>query len=74
MRPPLPLEAVIPKMRAVTGMLDKRGDGMVQFDIALIALIFNKHRWCCGAGPLTEDAMHFEINRELLESLIGDLK
>jgi peptidoglycan hydrolase-like protein with peptidoglycan-binding domain len=56
------------------GVLDKRGDGMVQYGLALIAPIFNKHGWYWGASFPTEDAMHFEIGRDLLESFLPDLK
>lgn len=58
----------------LNGVLDKRGDGMVQYGLAVIAPIFNKHGWYWGAGFPTEDAMHFEIGRDLLESFLVDLQ
>ena len=58
----------------INGVLDKRGDGKVQRGLALIAPIFNKHGWYWGAGFPTEDAMHFEIGRDLLASFVPDLK
>jgi peptidoglycan hydrolase-like protein with peptidoglycan-binding domain len=49
------------------GLLDKRGDGLVQHGLAVIAPIFNNHGWYWGAAFKTEDAMHFEVSREALE-------
>lgn len=51
----------------LNGLLDRRGDGMVQYGLTLIAPIFNRHGWYWGAAFRTEDAMHFEVSRGLLE-------
>jgi D-alanyl-D-alanine carboxypeptidase/Putative peptidoglycan binding domain len=51
----------------LNGILDKRGDGQVQYGLTLIAPIFNQHQWYWGAGFPTEDAMHFEGSRSLIE-------
>lgn len=48
------------------GDLDTRGDGKVQHGLTLIAPIFNRHKWFWGATFRTEDAMHFEVSRELI--------
>ncbi|MEQ1620190.1 MAG: M15 family metallopeptidase [Methylococcales bacterium] len=56
------------------GVLDKRGDGMVQYGLTLMAPIFNSHGWYWGAAFHTEDAMHFEVGRALLETWLPDLK
>lgn len=50
------------------GVLDKRGDGMVQHGLSVIAPIFNRHGWYWGAAFKTEDAMHFELSRGELEN------
>jgi len=42
------------------GVLDERGDDLVQYGLTLIAPIFNRHGWYWGAGFTTEDGMHFE--------------
>ena len=42
------------------GVLDTRGDDLVQSGLTLIAPIFNRHGWYWGAGFSTEDGMHFE--------------
>lgn len=55
----------------VDGVLDKRGNDKVQFGLTLIAPIFNRHKWYWGAGFPTEDAMHFEVSKQLLETLDG---
>jgi hypothetical protein len=52
----------------LNGLLDRRGDNMVQRGLALIAPIFNKHGWYWGASYRTEDAMHFEVSRDKLET------
>lgn len=54
-------------------VLDKRGDGYTQYGLTLIAPIFNKHGWYWGAAFGTEDAMHFEASRSLLESILPAL-
>ena len=56
------------------GILDKRGDGMVQHGLTLIAPIFNRHGWYWGAAFKTEDAMHFEVSRGKLEEWLPDIK
>jgi peptidoglycan hydrolase-like protein with peptidoglycan-binding domain len=48
------------------GVLDKRGDNMVQVGLALMAPIMNQHGWYWGAAFGTEDAMHFEASRSLV--------
>lgn len=50
----------------LNGQLDQRGNNRVQRGLALIAPIFNRHGWYWGAGFGTEDAMHFEVSRQLL--------
>jgi peptidoglycan hydrolase-like protein with peptidoglycan-binding domain len=48
------------------GVLDKRGDNMVQVGLSLMAPIMNQHGWYWGAAFGTEDAMHFEASRSLV--------
>jgi hypothetical protein len=48
------------------GILDTRGDNLVQEGLTRIAPIFNAHGWFWGAGFRTEDAMHFEAGDELI--------
>jgi len=57
----------------LNNVLDKRGDGMVQYGLTVIAPIFNEHRWYWGAAFKTEDAMHFEVGRALLEQFVLDI-
>lgn len=52
----------------LNGVLDRRGDGLVQYGLTLIAPIFNRHGWYWGAAFRTEDAMHFEAGRALVET------
>ena len=52
----------------INGVLDSRGNGRVQTGLALVHRIFNRNGWFWGAGFTTEDAMHFEVSRELLLS------
>jgi hypothetical protein len=52
----------------LNGVLDARGNNRVQYGLTLIAPIFNRHGWYWGAGFTTEDAMHFEAGRALVES------
>lgn len=54
-------------------VLDKRGDGMVQYGLTVIAPIFNEHGWYWGAAFPIEDAMHFEVGSALLESFLPKL-
>jgi peptidoglycan hydrolase-like protein with peptidoglycan-binding domain len=58
----------------INGILDQRGDNMVQTGLSLIAPTFNKHGWCWGATFATEDAMHFEAGKALIESWAGSMK
>lgn len=44
----------------VGGVLDKRGDGMVQKGLLLLYGVFKLHGWYWGAEYNIEDAMHFE--------------
>lgn len=57
----------------LNNVLDKRGDGMVQYGLTVIAPIFNEHGWYWGAAFKTEDAMHFEVGRALLEQFVLDI-
>ena len=52
----------------VNNRLDVRGDGKVQYGLAVIAPIFNKHGWYWGAAFRTEDAMHFEASKSLIDA------
>lgn len=52
---------------------DKRGDKKALYGLSLIAPIFNKYGWCWGAGFPTEDSMHFEVGRDLLDTWLSDL-
>ncbi|MEN9866806.1 MAG: hypothetical protein RL748_2396 [Pseudomonadota bacterium] len=55
------------------GKLDDRGNNKIQYGLTLIAPIFNKHGWYWGAGFSTEDAMHFECGRDLLDSFLPSI-
>lgn len=55
------------------GKLDTRGNNKIQHGLTLIAPIFNQHGWYWGAGFHTEDAMHFECSRALLESFLPQI-
>jgi hypothetical protein len=57
----------------INGVLDARGNGRVQFGLTLIAPIFNRFGWYWGAAFPTEDGMHFEASRSLLDSWAGAL-
>lgn len=48
--------------------LDERGDGKSQYGLTLISPIFNKHKWYWGAGFNTEDCMHFECSKDLVDN------
>lgn len=52
----------------IDGILDRRGDDRVQKGLTLIAPIFNTHQWYWGVNFGTEDAMHFECSRQLVET------
>jgi hypothetical protein len=56
----------------LNGVLDRRGDRMVQRGLAEIAPVFNEHGWFWGAGFGTEDAMHFEVGDELIRRWHAD--
>jgi len=49
------------------GVLDTRGDNLVQEGLTRIAPVFNRHGWFWGAGFGTEDAMHFEAGDGLIK-------
>lgn len=57
----------------IDGILDKRGDSLVQYGLTLIAPIFNKFGWYWGAMFHTEDAMHFEASRGLADTIKSQL-
>jgi len=57
----------------IDGVLDARGNDTMQFGLTLIAPIFNRHGWYWGAGFRTEDAMHFEAGKALIEHWAGQL-
>ncbi|MDB5522713.1 MAG: peptidoglycan-binding domain 1 protein [Rhizobium sp.] len=48
------------------GKLDFRGDRKAQAGLKAIHPIFNRHEFYWGAAFGTEDAMHFEVSRQLL--------
>jgi Putative peptidoglycan binding domain/D-alanyl-D-alanine carboxypeptidase len=48
------------------GILDARGDNLVQEGLTRIAPIFNRFGWFWGAGFGIEDAMHFEVGDGLI--------
>ena len=54
------------------GVLDTRGDNLVQEGLTRIAPVFNKHGWFWGAGFRTEDAMHFEAGDHLIRKWQAD--
>jgi peptidoglycan hydrolase-like protein with peptidoglycan-binding domain len=58
----------------INGVLDKRGDNLVQTALSLIAPAFNRHGWCWGATFPTEDAMHFEAGKFLVETWAKNIK
>lgn len=49
-------------------LLDVRNDNKVQYGLALIAPIFNQHGWYWGAAFRTEDSMHFEASKTLIDA------
>ncbi len=55
------------------GRLDNYGDGRVQVGLLLIAPIFNRHGWYWGAAFRKEDAMHFEVSRNLMDRWLPSL-
>jgi hypothetical protein len=58
----------------IGGLLDKRGDNLVQHGLTLIAPIFNQFGWYWGAMFPTEDAMHFEASTTLAQTIKAQLK
>ncbi len=57
----------------INNVLDKRGNGRVQYGLTLIAPIFNQFGWYWGAAFRTEDGMHFEAGRALVEAWADQL-
>lgn len=55
------------------GVLDARGDDTVLYGLTLIAPIFNRRGWYWGAGFRTEDGMHFEGGKALVQQWAGQL-
>ncbi|HXI26163.1 MAG TPA: peptidoglycan-binding protein [Pyrinomonadaceae bacterium] len=53
----------------LNGVLDARGDGVVQVGMSRIAPIFNQNGWAWGAGFPKEDGMHFELSDEKIRAL-----
>ena len=53
----------------LNGILDRRGDRLVQAGMAQIASLFNRRGWYWGAGFPTEDAMHFELSDQKIREL-----
>jgi len=58
----------------IAGVLDVRGDNKVQVGLTLLCPIFNRHGWYWGAAFPTEDGMHFEAGKALVEAWAGTLK
>ena len=56
------------------GVLDTRGDNLVQEGLTRIAPVFNRNGWFWGAGFRTEDAMHFEAGDDLIRKWRADGK
>lgn len=57
----------------ISGVLDTYGNDKVQFGLTLIAPIFNRMGWYWGAAFRTEDGMHFEGSRALVDQWAGHL-
>lgn len=55
----------------LNNVLDRRGDGNVQYGLTLIAPIFNRFGWYWGAKFKIEDSMHFEASRSLMDTWAG---
>ena len=51
----------------LSGVLDTYGNDTVQYGLTLIAPIFNRVGWYWGAAFRTEDGMHFEGGRALVD-------
>jgi hypothetical protein len=56
----------------IGGRLDTQGDNRVQRGLLILSRYFNAHGWVWGATFPTEDAMHFEVSRELLQKWRND--
>jgi hypothetical protein len=54
------------------GVLDVQGDNRVQRGLLILSRYFNAHGWYWGAAFPTEDSMHFEVSRELLQRWRSD--
>jgi D-alanyl-D-alanine carboxypeptidase/Putative peptidoglycan binding domain len=52
----------------IGGVTDPRGDDKTQYGLTLIAPIFHRHGWYWGATFPTEDSMHFEGSRALIDA------
>jgi D-alanyl-D-alanine carboxypeptidase len=52
----------------IAGILDDRGDNLIQFGLHLISTIFNNNGWYWGLGFPTEDAQHFEGGSALVQT------
>lgn len=50
------------------GVLEPRGDRMVQVGLTRISPIFNEHGWYWGAGFPVPDGMHFECGDDLIRT------
>jgi hypothetical protein len=57
----------------IGGQLQPLGRARVQYGLALMAPIFNAHRWWWGAGFTRCDGMHFEASRQLVQTWTRDL-
>jgi len=57
----------------ISGVLDTYGNDTVQYGLTLIAPIFNRNGWYWGAGFRTEDGMHFEGSRSLIDQWAAQL-
>lgn len=55
----------------VNGRLDRRGDGLTQTGLDLLADYFFDAGWYWGASFRIEDSMHFEAGRDLFESWVA---
>lgn len=58
----------------IAGVLDTRGDNKVQAGLALLCPLFNRHGWYWGAAFPTEDGMHFEAGKDLVDDWADTLK
>ena len=51
----------------LAGVLDRQGDSSTQRGLFILSSYFNAAGWYWGAAFPTEDAMHFEVSKSLLE-------